>query len=28
MIRRSIAWRNRHAHDRRLGKIVDSANVA
>jgi len=28
MIRRSIAWRNRHAHDRRLGKIVDRANVA
>jgi hypothetical protein len=28
MIRRSIAWRNRNAHDRRLGQIVNRANVA
>jgi hypothetical protein len=28
MIRRSIAWRNRNAHDRRLGEIVNKANVA
>ena len=28
MIRRYIAWRNRNAHDRRLGKIVNRANVA
>jgi hypothetical protein len=28
MIRRYIAWRNRHAHDRRLGEIVNRANVA
>ena len=28
MIRRNIAWRNRNAHDRRLGKIVNRANVA
>jgi hypothetical protein len=27
-IRRSIAWRNRYAHDRRLGEIVNRANVA
>jgi hypothetical protein len=27
-IRRSIAWRNRHAHDRRIGEIVTRANVA
>jgi hypothetical protein len=28
MIRRYIAWRNRHAHDERLGWIVKRANVA
>jgi hypothetical protein len=28
MIRRYIAWRNRNAHDRRLGQIVNRANVA
>jgi hypothetical protein len=28
MIRRYITWRNRNAHDRRLGKIVNRANVA
>ena len=28
MIRRYIAWRNRHAHDQRLRAIVDRANVA
>jgi transposase len=28
MIRRYIAWRNRHARDRRLGEIVNRANVA
>jgi hypothetical protein len=28
MIRRYIAWRNRNARDRRLGKIVNRANVA
>jgi hypothetical protein len=28
MIRRYIAWRNRNAHDRRLGEIVNRANVA
>jgi hypothetical protein len=28
MIRRCIAWRNRNAHDRRLGQIVNRANVA
>ena len=27
-IRRYIAWRNRYAHDRRLGEIVNRANVA
>jgi transposase len=27
-IRRYIAWRNRNAHDRRLGRIVNRANVA
>jgi hypothetical protein len=28
MIRRYIAWRNRHARDQRLRVIVDRANVA
>jgi hypothetical protein len=28
MIRRYIAWRNRSARDRRLGQIVNRANVA
>jgi hypothetical protein len=28
MIRRYIAWRNRHARDERLGRIVKRANVA
>jgi transposase len=28
MIRRYIAWRNRHAHDRRLRELVKRANVA
>jgi hypothetical protein len=28
MIRRYIAWRNRNTRDRRLGKIVNRANVA
>jgi hypothetical protein len=28
MIRRDIAWRNRTAHDRRLGEIVNRANIA
>jgi hypothetical protein len=28
MIRRYIAWRNRNTRDRRLGKIVNTANVA
>ena len=28
MIRRYLAWRNRHAHDQRLGYIVKRANVA
>ncbi|KJY42738.1 transposase [Streptomyces sp. NRRL B-1568] len=28
MIRRYIIWRNRHADDRRLRALVDSANVA
>jgi hypothetical protein len=28
MIRRYIAWRNRNAHDRRLGEIINRANVA
>jgi hypothetical protein len=28
MIRRYIAWRNRNARDRRLGQIVNRANVA
>ena len=28
MIRRYIAWRNRNARDRRLGEIVNRANVA
>jgi hypothetical protein len=27
-IRRYIAWRNRYAHDRHLGEIVNRANVA
>lgn len=27
-IRRFIAWRNRHARDERLGRIVKRANVA
>jgi transposase len=27
MIRRYIVWRNRNAHDRRLGQIVNRANV-
>jgi len=28
MIRRYIAWRNRHAHDHRLFELVKRANVA
>ena len=28
MIRRYLAWRNRHSHDQRLGYIVKRANVA
>jgi hypothetical protein len=28
MIRRYIAWRNRNARDRRLGEVVNRANVA
>jgi transposase len=28
MIRRYIAWRNRHAHDKRLRELVNRANVA
>jgi hypothetical protein len=28
MIRRDIAWRNRNAHDRRLGHILNRANIA
>ena len=28
MIRRYIAWRNHNTRDRRLGKIVNRANVA
>jgi hypothetical protein len=28
MIRRYIAWRNRHAHDERIREIVNRANVA
>ena len=28
MIRHYIAWRNRNTRDRRLGKIVNRANVA
>jgi hypothetical protein len=28
MIRRYIIWRNKHAHDERLRRIVDRANVA
>jgi hypothetical protein len=28
MIRRSIAWRNRHARNRRLGQILNRANIA
>jgi hypothetical protein len=28
MIRSYIAWRNRNTRDRRLGKIVNRANVA
>ena len=28
MIRRYIAWRNRHARDQRLGRIIKRANVA
>lgn len=28
MIRRYIIWRNKHADDERLRKIVDRANVA
>jgi hypothetical protein len=28
MIRRYIAWRNRHADDKRLHSIVDRANIA
>jgi hypothetical protein len=26
--RRHVAWRNRNAHDRRLGPIVNKANLA
>ena len=28
MIRRYIAWRNRHTNDPRLTRIIDRANVA
>ena len=28
MIRRYLAWRNRHAYDQRLGRIMKRANVA
>ena len=28
MIRRYIIWRNNHAHDERLRRIVDGADVA
>ena len=28
MIRRYIAWRNRHAHDQHLREVVKRANVA
>jgi hypothetical protein len=28
MIRRYIAWRNRNAHDNRLRRVIDRANVA
>lgn len=28
MIRRHIIWRHNHAHDERLRRIVDQANVA
>ena len=28
MIRRSIIWRNSHAYDERLRRIIDRANVA
>lgn len=28
MIRRYIIWRNRHAHDERLRRIIAKANVA
>jgi len=28
MIRRYIIWRYNHAHDERLRKVVDRANVA
>jgi hypothetical protein len=28
MIRRYLAWRNRHARDQRLGRIIKRANVA
>jgi hypothetical protein len=28
MIRRYIAWRNRHAHDQQLLELVKRANVA
>jgi len=28
MIRRYIAWRNRHADDQRLRRVIDGANVA
>jgi hypothetical protein len=28
MIRRYIAWRNRHADDRQLRRVIERANVA
>ena len=28
MIRRYIAWRNRHTHDRKLRQLINRANVA
>jgi hypothetical protein len=28
MIRRYIIWRNSHAYDQRLRRIIDKANVA
>jgi len=28
MIRRYIIWRNKHAYDERLCRIIDRANVA